>query len=130
MRHSPVPARTLLLPLLAVSLLALSPGDAAVPVHDLNGDGDGNGVEDLSTLFSPGYILQDRNADEIIDFVDLTILLPPRPSEAVVASAMNIAARIGYETTAIDLDLVERFGERKGSFDGGVPRPPGRKDAR
>ncbi|MFC1628076.1 hypothetical protein ACFL3H_03045 [Gemmatimonadota bacterium] len=81
MRHPSIPVRVLILPLVMVSLLALSPGDAAIPTPD------------LSTLFAPGYILQDRNSDEIVDFVDLTILLPSRPSEAIVAGAMNIAAR-------------------------------------
>ncbi|MFC1559270.1 hypothetical protein ACFL39_01635, partial [Gemmatimonadota bacterium] len=88
MRHPSIPVRVLVLPVITISLLALSPGDAAIPASDLVG----NGIEDLSTLFSPGYILQDRNSDEIVDFVDLTILLPPRPSESVVAGAMNIAA--------------------------------------
>ncbi|MFC1500234.1 M14 family metallopeptidase [Candidatus Zixiibacteriota bacterium] len=113
MRQPSIPVRVLVLPLVTVTLLALSPGDVAIPTSDL----DGNGIEDLANLFSPGYILQDRNADEIVDFVDLTILLPPQPSESVVAGAMNIAARIGYETTAIDLDLVEYFNEKTTSFD-------------
>ena len=113
MRHPSIPARLFILPLLTISLLALSPGRAYRPVDLL----DENGIIDLAGIFSTGYILQDRNGDGITDFADLTILLPSRPSETVVASAMSIAARIGFETTAIDLELAERIGERKGPFD-------------
>ncbi|OYW03248.1 MAG: hypothetical protein B7X11_03410, partial [Acidobacteria bacterium 37-65-4] len=62
-------------------------------------------TRDLRDVFAPGYILQDRNHDDVIDFVNAKIVRPASPSEADVAAAANVAARLGYETSAADLDL-------------------------
>jgi hypothetical protein len=62
---------------------------------------------DLRDAFAPGFILQDRNRDDLVDFVHAQIVLPSRPSTAAIATAANLAARLGYETTAIDPGLVE-----------------------
>src|SRR5262249_34675123 len=48
---------------------------------------------------------QDRNADGVVDFVDARIVLAERPSAAEVAAAADVAARLGYETTAMNLPL-------------------------
>lgn len=64
---------------------------------------------DLSGIFTEGYIFQDRNQDDVIDFVEVKILLRQSPIEAEVVAAANIAARLGYETSALNLDLVEHY---------------------
>ena len=63
-------------------------------------------IRDLGTIFEPGYILQDRNGDSVIDFVDTLIVIPEDPTETHLVCATNIAARLGYESTGINLDLV------------------------
>jgi hypothetical protein len=62
-------------------------------------------VRDLRNVFAPGYILQDRNGDDVIDFVNAKIVLPTGATEAELAAAANLAARLGYETSASNLDL-------------------------
>ncbi len=57
----------------------------------------------LASLFEPGVILQDRNGDDVVDFVDARIVLGEAPSDAEVATAADVAARLGFETTALDL---------------------------
>ena len=59
----------------------------------------------LETVFSPGRILQDRNGDDIIDFVDTSIVLGESPTLSDIAAAADIAARLGYETMAMDIPL-------------------------
>jgi len=74
---------------------------------------------DLRDLFAEGWILQDRNDDDLIDFVDGVIVLPEEPSEADVVAAANIAARIGFETTALNPGLTV-VGDREEGWDGAV----------
>jgi hypothetical protein len=61
---------------------------------------------DLRDVFARGFLIEDRNADDVTDFVRARIVLPPAPSVAEVAAAANIAARLGYETSALDMGLV------------------------
>ncbi len=74
-------------------------------------------VHDLRNVFAPGYILQDRNADGVIDFVNVKIVLPAHPTEADLAAAANVAARLGYETSAANLDLTTRDTVRVPGYD-------------
>src|SRR4051812_17381897 len=60
---------------------------------------------DLATLFAPGGILQDRNGDGVIDFVNAHIVLSQTPDAADVSAAADIAARLGFETMAMNLPL-------------------------
>src|SRR5712691_12450462 len=60
----------------------------------------------LSELFKPGVVFQDRNGDGAIDFVDARLVLSEQPSAGELAAASNIAARLGYETSAMNLPLV------------------------
>jgi len=84
---------SLLAILLSCSVIGRSaPGDAVAPAS-------------LSSFFKPGAALQDRNGDGVIDFVDARIVLAERPSAAEVAAAADIAARLGYETTAMNLPV-------------------------
>ncbi len=62
------------------------------------------GVEDI---FSPGFILEDRNRDGVIDFVNAELRLPDSPSAAVVAAASDVASRLGFETMAMNLPFTE-----------------------
>ena len=59
----------------------------------------------LSDFFRTGVVLQDRNGDGAIDFVDARIVLPEQPSSAELAAASDIAARLGFETSAMNLPL-------------------------
>ena len=59
----------------------------------------------LEAVFSPGRILQDRNGDEVIDFVDAAIVVGESPTVSDIAAAADIAARLGYETMAMDIPL-------------------------
>ena len=62
-------------------------------------------VASLSELFKPGVVLQDRNGDGAIDFVDARLVLPEQPSSAELAAASDIAARLGFETSAMNLPV-------------------------
>jgi len=64
-------------------------------------------MQGLSDIYAPGFILQDRNGDSVIDFVHVRILLPRDAGEAEIVAAANMASRLGYETSAMNLDLVE-----------------------
>ena len=59
----------------------------------------------LAEFFKPGVVFQDRNDDGVVDFVDARIALAPAPSAAESAAAADVAARLGYETTAMSLPL-------------------------
>ena len=60
---------------------------------------------DLATLLAPGAVLQDRNGDGVIDFVNARLLLGDRPGAADVSAAADLAARFGFETMAMNLPL-------------------------
>ena len=59
----------------------------------------------LSDFFKPGLVFQDRNGDGVVDFVDARIVLPEQPSSGELAAASDVAARLGYETSAMNLPL-------------------------
>ncbi|HEY7819890.1 MAG TPA: hypothetical protein VIG29_16835, partial [Vicinamibacteria bacterium] len=83
------------LPCAALSILLSSIAVAQEP----------RGIEDV---FSPGFLLEDRNGDGVIDFVNAELRLGDSPSEAVVAAASDVAARLGFETMAMNLPATER----------------------
>src|SRR5436190_5483744 len=60
----------------------------------------------LSEFFAPGIVFQDRNGDGAVDFVDARLVLGDRPSSAELAAAADVAARLGFETSAMDIPLV------------------------
>jgi hypothetical protein len=74
-------------------------------------------VRDLRNVFAPGFMLQDRNGDDVIDFVNAKIVLPASASDAEAAAAANIAARLGYETSASNLDLAVFDNQRVTTYD-------------
>jgi len=71
----------------------------------------------LAEIFKPGVVFLDKNGDGVVDFVDARIALPDAPSAGELAAAANIAARLGYETTAMNLP-VPREGARATFFVG------------
>ena len=60
----------------------------------------------LSEFFTPGIVFQDRNSDGAVDFVDARLVLGEQPSSAELAAAADVAARLGFETSAMDIPLV------------------------
>ena len=88
-------------------LLALTFGAPAVLLLNLSAAG-GQALPqsgDLSALWKPGGILQDRNGDGVIDFVDARIIVGDQPGDDDVAAAGDVAARLGFETSAMNLPL-------------------------
>ena len=67
----------------------------------------------LDSVFDKGAILEDRNGDGIVDFVDTRIVVPESPSVSDMMAAAEVAARLGYETTATDLPLVVKDSQRE-----------------
>src|ERR1700676_3181693 len=78
------------------------------------------GRADLATIFTPGDVLQDRNGDGIVDFVNARIVLGEKPSAADVSAAADVAARFGFETMAMNLPVLSGpdAAESKGSGSG------------
>ena len=61
----------------------------------------------LETVFDRGAVFQDRNGDEVTDFVSARFVLGESPTASDVAAAANVAARFGFETMALDLPLAD-----------------------
>ena len=57
----------------------------------------------LEDLFSLGFAIEDRNADQVADFVDAELVTGDNPSPWVAAAAADVAVRLGLETMAMDL---------------------------
>jgi len=87
---------------LAVVLVCLVVGRTAFPLQEQDRE-----VPGLEAIFEDGPILQDRNGDGHIDFVDAHLILGEAPSDADVAAAANVAARLGFETSAMNLPLTK-----------------------
>ena len=81
--------------------LALSLAGSIRPSHGA----EPSPVRDLSTFFKVGSVVQDRNGDSFADFANARFVLPPSPTEGQVVAAANIAARVGLETTAMDIPV-------------------------
>src|SRR5262245_27011829 len=61
----------------------------------------------LSEFFKPGVVFQDRNGDEAIDFVNARIVLAESPTAAELAAAADVAARLGFETSAMNIPVAD-----------------------
>ena len=68
-------------------------------------EGQADGAAGLERVFDAGLIFQDRNGDEIIDFINSGIVLGHERSESDLAAAVDIAARLGFETMAMDIPM-------------------------
>lgn len=67
---------------------------------------------DLSSVLEFGYLLNDSNEDSLADEIIGKVILPDKASESQIIAASNIAARLAYETTAMNFDLVQFESER------------------
>lgn len=59
----------------------------------------------LEGVYKTGAFLQDRNGDDVVDFVAASILLGDAPSLDEIAAASDVAARFGFETMAMNLPV-------------------------
>ena len=50
----------------------------------------------LSDFFKPGIVLQDRNADGVIDFVDVRVVLAPRPAVVALGSGRGLDRAVAF----------------------------------
>ncbi len=66
---------------------------------------------DLGALFEVGGLVLDTNGDEVPDFVDAALIMGDAPTAAEIRAAAEIAARLGFETMALDLPLERRPAE-------------------
>ena len=64
----------------------------------------------LNELFDEGFILEDRNGDGVVDFVNAELVLEEHPTAATVAAAADVAVRLGFETMAMNLPLTGNKG--------------------
>ena len=75
---------------------------------------------DLSTMFEQGHLVTDPNGDSVPDFVDAALVVGSSPSAAELHAATEIAARLGFETMALDLPMA------RGAETAGIPIVIGR----
>ena len=73
------------------------PGLAQTPAASVPGD--------LTTLFEIGGLVLDTNGDEVPDFVNASLVTGEVPTPAETRAAAEIAARLGFETMALDLPV-------------------------
>ncbi len=62
-------------------------------------------ARDLSTFFKVGVTVLDTNGDSFADAANVRFVLPSAPTTAQITGAANIAARVGLETTAMNIPL-------------------------
>jgi Zinc carboxypeptidase len=65
----------------------------------------------IENAFQLNLIVQDTNGDQIADAICGHVVVPKVSSSAENAAAANIAARLGYETSALSLPVVITTGE-------------------
>lgn len=65
----------------------------------------------LEHAFQKGWMLQDTNGENIVDFIRGRVIVPMRPTAAENAAAANFAARLGYETAGLTMPVVETAAE-------------------
>jgi hypothetical protein len=70
---------------------------------------DGEDTLDLASFFTgTNGLVRDTNGDRIADDVAARVIVAAAPSRDDSAAAANIAARLGFETSALSLPLVLR----------------------
>src|SRR5690242_52749 len=84
-----------------VSVFALP--TAPPPLH-----ADARPTQSLTALVGPHSLARDTKGDNLADTVAGRVIVPAAPALADVEAATNLAARLGYETTAFTLPLVVR----------------------
>ncbi|MYC51475.1 MAG: hypothetical protein F4X47_04060, partial [Gammaproteobacteria bacterium] len=78
---------------------------AGVPRAGLAQAPDASVPGDLTTLFEIGGLVLDTNGDEVPDFVNASLVTGETPTLAETRAAAEIAARLGFETMALDLPV-------------------------
>src|SRR5262249_51469775 len=89
--------------LLAATVAAAFGVHVRVPVH-----ADARHSPSLTTLVGKNGLTRDTNGDGIPDSVAARIVIPASAPLADIEAAANLAARLGYDTTALSLPLVVR----------------------
>ena len=86
-------------------------------------------LDSLAGVYSgPHAAVRDTNGDGLNDAVAARVIVPDAPTADDVEAAANIAARLGYETTALTMPLVERDNEMTAAGDIGLPILVGRQN--
>lgn len=70
----------------------------------------------LEYIFSKGPFLKDEDFDFLPDKLDVKLVLPDNADHFLVASACNIAFRLGMETTGYEGDIVAEEGYKGNAF--------------
>ena len=66
-------------------------------------------VQSLTAIVGPqSSLTRDTNGDGLADSVAARVIVPAAPTLGEMEAATNLAARLGYETTALTLPLVIR----------------------
>ena len=89
---------------------------------------DARGPQTLTSLVATQSLTRDTNGDGLADLVAARVIVPASPSLADVEAATNLAARLGYETTALTLPLVVRDNDVADPAAIGVPILVGRSN--
>src|SRR5437870_4029930 len=84
--------------LAALAILPLAP---RARIH-----GDARGPQSLTALVGSKRLTRDTNGDGLPDVVAARVIVPADAALADVEAATNLAARLGYETTALTLPIV------------------------
>src|SRR6478672_8532595 len=92
-----------ILPLAAAAALALLSLTLRIPLN-----ADARAPQSLTSLVGPQSLVRDTNGDGLADSVAARVVVPASPALADIEAATNLAARLGYETTALTLPLVVR----------------------
>jgi hypothetical protein len=75
---------------------------------------------DLRDALADGWLVADRSGAGIADVVRARIVIPADADAAQVATAANVAARLGYESVATNLGLLLRADAAPATFDAPV----------
>src|SRR4051794_9171077 len=86
------------------------------------------GAQSLTALVAPLRLTRDTNADGLADAVAARVIVPAAPTLPDIEAATNLAARLGYETTALTLPLVVRDNEVADEVSIAVPILVGRSN--
>src|SRR5436309_10811480 len=89
---------------------------------------DVRGPHSLTALVAVNSLTRDTNGDGLPDTVAARVIVPAAPTLADVEAATNLAARLGYETTALSLPVVLRDGDVSQPASIGVPVLVGREN--
>src|SRR4051812_23788512 len=87
---------------------------------------DARGPLSLTALAAPGSLTRDTNGDGLSDAVAARVIVPADAALADIEAATNLAARLGYETTALTLPIVLRDDALGDAASIGVPILVGR----